>query len=504
MSTSNKSLAKNAVFLYLRTGLSLIIQLISVRFLLKYLGVTDYGLYGLIGSVVGVVEALKGLLSSSIQRFINIAKGNGREEDIRDIFNVGLHIQICFSLILFVGTIIIGWILIPRLNIPAEKLEESYIVLICSALTMAISILTVPYDALIIAYERFKAYAYISIIYSFLKFASVIILIFFTSWRLSIYSGLLLISAILIRLISLLYCKNKFRDKTKISIVKKRYFYKEIGKFAGWKSLGTISNTILASGINFVLNIFGGLVVNTARTITYQVMTAVNVLVWNINTAFSPRCITKYGEGDYIQFYFLLSLMTKITYLINAILGFGIILFIPHILKLWLGEVPLYAVTFIRLIFLYSIAKSIQDSIDIVYTAGGKLKVYQTVVFVCSMITLLASYICLSLEYSYSSVFICMALMEVVIVVVSMVYAKKALGFNLNDYWTKVLSNIFYSVFILFGLYWMNDIVLQYIPLFALQLTISISFWIIGITSLFCLVLSKNELKQIISIIHHK
>lgn len=501
MPTSKSGLARNAIFLYCRSIVSLLISLISVRFLLKYLGIDDYGLYGLIGSIVGIVETLKGLLSSSVQRFINIAKGERAFDDIRDIFNVGLKLHIGFALLLVCVTLVAGVIFIPILNIPESQIGQTYIVLVCSAVTMGLGIITVPYDAIIIAFERFKAYAYFSIIYSVLKLICVIVLVFFDSWRLSLYSAFLLIAAILMRLISLLYCKKEFYSYTRTAPVIDRTLYRKIGKFAGWKSLGTISATLQASGINFTLNIFGGLVVNTARTITYQVMNAVNILIWNINTAFSPRCITAFGSGDLSTFYVMLYLMSKITFLLNSVLGLSIILFIPHILHIWLGEIPPYTISFIRLIFFYSIMKSLQDSIDVLYTAVGKLKTYQTITFVFCILSVAVSYLFLSFNSRFDVVFIVMGLTEMIIVACSLFYAKIYLGFNLKDYWDKILSKIAVSLLILTGICFFCHKIEQFDMQQHTLIAISCVLWLIGSVCTCLIMIDKQEYMQLLTIV---
>lgn len=504
MSSSNSGLARNAIFLYCRSIISLLISLISVRFLLKYLGVDDYGLYGLIGSIVGIVETLKGLLSSSLQRFINISRGTNNHDSILDIFNVGLRLHIGFALFLIFASLIAGVIFIPILNIPENQLIQTYIVLICSSATMGLGIITVPYDSLIIAFERFKAYAYFSILYSILKLICVIILIFFDSWRLSLYSVFLLIAAVIMRLVSLIYCKKEFYNYTRVNRVADKTLYQQIGKFAGWKSLGTISATLQASGINFALNIFGGLAVNTARTITYQVMNAVNILIWNINTAFSPRCITAFSSGDKVSFYAMMYLMSKITFLLNAFLGLGIILFIPSILLIWLGEIPLYTISFIRLIFFYSIMKSLQDSIDVLYTAVGKLKFYQTITFICCILSVAISYLFLSLNTEFYIVFIIMGIAETIIVTCSLIYAKIYLEFNLKDYWNKILSKISISLLILIGICIFNYKIEQSeLQGFTLMI-ISGTLWLFGGLSTCLIMLNKHEYQQLLTIIKKK
>lgn len=440
MSPSNsRRVAKNALLLYVRTAVNIAIQLIAVRYLLKYLGNEDYGLYGLIGSIVTVVESLKGLFASSIQRFINIEIGAGRPENIKDIFNASLRIHVAIGILLFLITAIIGFCSIPFLKIPADSVVQAYWVLMLSAATMCIGTIIVPYDAVIIAFEKFNAYAAIAIFNSILKLAIVFLLVLFPVWRVVVYSALLLAVTLIIRMANLYYCRLRFNRYIKISNVLDKSCYKRILKFVGFKTMGTISSALQNSGINFVLNIFGGLLVNTARTITYQILTAVNVLVWNINVGFSSRMLTLWGEKQFSEFYKLLYLQAKITFIINISLGGIFSIFICPILKLWLGEVPNYVASFIPFIFLYAIFKSFDDVIDTVFSASGDIKKFQITKSIINILSIGGAIIAIHyLMLPFSSAFAIMALFELCIIVYSYLLARHMLEFPLVDFLKKI------------------------------------------------------------------
>ena len=482
MQSNSRKVAKNAIYLYIRTGVSLIVQFIAIRFLLKNLGVEGYGLYGLIGSIVGIVESLKGLLSGSIQRFINIEIGNKNEKNIHEIFNVGLRIHTILAFCLIGGIIVSGLIAIPYLKIPIAYINQAFYVLIISAITMGISIIGSPFDAIITAYERFNLYALNSIIASILKLAIALVLVFFPYYTVTIYAFLLLCVTATSNLINIIYCNYHFKEHIKLQKVTNKHYYKTLTTFAGLKSLGTIGMTLQSSGLNFILNIFGGLIVNTARTITYQIMTAVNTLTWNINIGFTPRCLTLWGGKEYDEFYKLLGLETKLCFSINSILGCIIATFSSSILKIWLGEIPQYASEFIQIIFFYSVLKSLQDIFDLVFSAHGIVKAYQLSVFLINLLSIGGMYAILTLGLPLYSAFWVLAFSELIIIITCSILTKIQFNFDIKKFFCKILSHLILagmlqiSIFLLFHKYLVNinsflQLILYIIP-FSILLTI--------------------------------
>lgn len=493
---SYNKVAKNALLLYIRTLISIVLQLIAVRFLLKYLGSEDYGLYGLVGSIVVVVESLKGLFSGSIQRFINIEIGKGNADKVRDIFNVGRKIHIYIGVILTVLTLIIGSVSIPFLNIPSGNIGQAYIVLLFTALNMGIGMIIVPYDAVIIAYEHFNALAYISIINSFLKLGIVFLLLLFPCWRVSVYAGLLLLVTIITRYLNYRFCKSRLKVVTEITEITDRSYYKELIKFTGYQSFGILSSSVQGTGINFLLNIFGGLIVNTARTIAYQVLAAVNVLVWNINLSFGPRCITLWGAGEYREFYKMMFIQSKICFIINAAMGCLIATFAIPILKLWLGEVPEYAVAFVQVIFVYASLRSFHDALDLPFKSSGIVKPFQIIITTCNLLSILLAWIFLELGYSYVYAFWAMVICEFAIVLVASIAAKIILNFPLEAYMKNVLSRTAICSLLLFAIFFVLRPLIDQLSV-AMMIPAMALFFVITSAIIICIMFNRHELKSL-------
>lgn len=233
-SSSNKTIAKNTIYLYLRKLLTIAINIYASRLLLQTLGIDDFGLYGLVGSVIVMFSSLRGLFSSSIQRYINTAKGDDSADRVNEIFNIGVKIHIFISIIFLIAVEIGGFVMIPNLNIPAGSQTAALWILQFSILSSIASIMTVPYDAVIIANERFNAYAVLSVVESVLKLGIILLLVALPFNRVVTYSCLLFLVQLLLRFANAAYCRMHFREEVKIRNVKNPKLLKEMSSFAGF------------------------------------------------------------------------------------------------------------------------------------------------------------------------------------------------------------------------------------------------------------------------------
>lgn len=434
-----KSIAKNTLYLYLRKVVSLVISLYTSRLVLEMLGVTEFGIYGLVGSIVALFSALRGLFSTSIQRFINIAKGNGSEEKVCAIFSIGVKIHVWISIIFFLVVEIAGILLIPYLNIPENSYSIAQWVLLFSVLAAIATILTVPYDALIIANERFKAYSIISIVEYVLRLGVIFLLIFSPVSRVVFYSILVFIVSLIVRIINAIYCKRNFGSEARYRNITDRQLFKEMTVFAGWQFFGNLGYTLTNNGLNFIINIFGGVVVNAARTIAYQVMTAVYQFVSDINVSFQPQSMMLFSQGKKKEFEDLMILNSKATFSICFICVFPVLLLTFPILRLWLKEVPDYTVGFVQAILIYLIIRSFHGPIDMLFKCDGRLKKYQLTELTVMALNLPVSWFCLKNGMPYFGVFLIMGLIELINTILILIIAKKQIGFNIGIYIKKII-----------------------------------------------------------------
>lgn len=501
-STVNKTIAKNTLFLYGRKAFTLIVALYMSRLLLQRLGITDFGIYGLVGSVVAMFSALRGFFSTSIQRFINIAKGKSEENKVNEIFSLGLKIHIWIAVIFLVIVEIGGTIMMHYLDIPNGKFIDAYIVLQFSLLTAVVTILTVPYDALIIANEKFNAYALFSILDAFLRLIVVILLIFFPISRLVAYALMLFIVALLIRFINAMYCRKAFGDESKYRNVKNKQLLKEMTGFAGWQFLGNTAYTLSQNGINLVINIMGGVVVNAARTIAYQAMNAITQFTSDLNLSFQPRTMMHYAQGNQKEFYRLLFINSKANFAISVILAFVIFILTEPVIKLWLGEIPPYSVGFVRAIMIYLVIRSLHAPLDLFFKSSGNIRDYQIIEICVLTLSLPLSWVLLKLSYPYYSVFLGMALCELLNMIAIIILGKIKFGFDIRLYCQSVTFRVFICFIILTIIGCLLLMISNTVDMSFFKLVFYSVILMIGTSAIVILtIFSKNELTSIMHLL---
>lgn len=499
MWTNNKLIFKNTFLLYARETVALFISFFSSRLLLDRLGVDDFGMYGLIGSILLMFSSLRGLFASSIQRFISIEKGAGNLEKVNQVFCLGVIIHAGLSILFVIVAEIVGLICIPMLNIPIESLSASYWVLHFSIVAAAVTIMTVPYDALIIANEKFDIFAVFSIIEVVLKLAIIFLLIYSPVQRVITYSFLMLIVSVLIRYLNAVYC-NKMFEEARFHWVKDSSYMKRMTVFAGWQFFGNLGFSLMNSGMNMAMNLFGGVSVNAARAIAYQVMNAVGKFTGSVSISFQPQSMMLYSQGDVEQYTKLMLMNTKISYGVTSILGFVVVMMAPSLLRLWLGNVPEYTTEMVQAIFVYAIIRSLHGPIDTLFKAAGQLKYYQLCEFILLSANLPLSWLLLYWGYPYYRVFVLMAVLEFINLLAILLLANRLLKFYSMRYIYLVMPR---SLFIL-ALSW--GVFIKFSPIINVGYSVFGTIWksaiLLVISAIaFSLILFKiKELRRVFQI----
>lgn len=452
MQTNNKLIIKNTLLLYGREIITLFIAFFSSRLLLEQLGVDDFGMYGLIGSILAMFSSLRGLFASSIQRFISVEKGAGNQENVNRIFSMGIVIHAGLSIVFIIVVEIIGLICIPKLNIPLESVPAAYWVLQFSIFAAAVTIMTVPYDALIIANEKFDAFAIFSIIEILLKLVIIFLLVYSPFPKVIVYSFLMLVVAFMVRGLNAIYCNKVFREEARFHWVKDMVYMKRMTVFAGWQFFGNLGFSLMNTGMNFVINLFGGVAVNTARAIAYQAMNAVTKFTGSMSISFQPQSMMLYSQGEMDQHIRLMLMNTKIGYLVTFILGYLVVMMAPSLLKFWLGNVPEYTTEMVQAIFVYAIIRSLHAPIDTLFKAAGQLKYYQVCEFILLSLNLPLSWLLLYWGYPYYSIFLLMSVVEFVNLLVILLLANRLLNFDSLRYCLLIFPRCLY----LLGLGWIT------------------------------------------------
>lgn len=404
-SENNKRIAKNTGMLYIRMLLTMAVSLYTSRIVLNTLGVEDFGIYNVVGGVVAMFSFLNGAMASATQRFLSFEIGRKDSVQFKKVFShsVTLHILIAIT-ILFLAETLGLLFLDTKMNIPMERMEAARWVFQFSVLSFVVTVIQVPYNAAIIAHERMNVYAYISIIEVTLKLLIVFMLVWIGFDKLKLYAILIFCVTLLIAFIYRIYCKNKFEECHYHFSWDKSLFYSLLN-FSGWSLFGNFAWITMGQGLNIMLNIFFGPIVNTAWGIAFQVNYAVNGFVVNIRMAINPQIVKSYAGGDKVYMRRLVFESAKYSFFLLLFLSLPVLLETKIILHFWLKIVPDYAIIFCRLVLINTLIQCFDASFGIVFQAIGKIKENQLLAGGTYLLILPIAYVLLKFGYPPQTVF---------------------------------------------------------------------------------------------------
>ena len=351
MTTSNTHrIAKNTVMLYMRTLLTMFVSLYTSRVVLRALGIMDYGVYNAVGSTVAMFSVLSGSLSSAISRFITFELGRGNIAKLKRVFSTAIIVQLILALVIVLVAETIGlWFLNHKMVIPPERLLAARWVYQFSIITFVVGLISVPYNAAIIAHEKMATFAYIGIFEALAKLGVAFAISTAQCDRLILYGLLLMGIAVTVRFIYGVYCKRRFEECT-YRFVYDKGLLKEMTSFAGWNFIGASSAVLRDQGGNIILNIFGGAAVNAARGFAIQISTAIQSFVQNFMTALNPQITKSYANGNHEYMMSLIFRGARFSYYILLLLSLPVIINADYILRLWLVDVPDHTTAFVQLV----------------------------------------------------------------------------------------------------------------------------------------------------------
>ena len=301
--SDNKRIAKNTIFLYFRVVVIMAITLFTSREILRILGVDDFGIYNVVGGVVILLAFLQTGLTSAFQRYLAYDIGRGDEEQVNKTFCMSVNANLCIVIVIvFLAETLGLWFVKNQLFIPEERMSTALIVYHFSVLTFVLTILRIPYNSAIVAYERMSFYAYISIAESVLKLGIVYLLVISSADKLYLYAILLTIVSALILFLYFLYCFNHI-NTCRYHYYWNTSYFRELLSFSGWSMLAGVANVSAQQGGNILLNIFSGLSANASYGVANQVSHAVYAFSQNFQVAFNPQIIKLFAARGYTDLY---------------------------------------------------------------------------------------------------------------------------------------------------------------------------------------------------------
>lgn len=347
-SVKNKRIARNTLILYVRTLITLFVSLYTSRIVLSALGVDNYGVYNVVGGVVGLFTIISGPISGAISRFLTYGLGKGNLDHLRGVFSTAIITMLLLGGVVVVLCESVGlWFLNYHLNIPAGSVYAANWVLQFSILSMVLGLINMPYSAAIISHERMDIYAYMTLLDVGLKLALAFLLMITPFNVLITYGFGLFLIYVIDRLIYGVYCTKKFSECKFIWSFDRLIFRKMTG-FAWWSFLGNTAWVLNNQGASMLMNVYFGVLVNTAKGIASQVETAVMHFVNTFTTAFTPQIIKSYAEGNKDYMFSLMERGTKFSVYLMLLFLIPLEFEADQVLLLWLGQIPEYSSTFLR------------------------------------------------------------------------------------------------------------------------------------------------------------
>lgn len=431
-SSDNKRLVKNTIFLYLRMGIGLIIKLYIARILLEALGVEDYGVWNLIASFVISFQFISAPIVISTQRFLNYDMGQGGTQ-LTKIFNLNLELIAAVSLLLIIGFETIGlWFVNNKMNFPPGSTASVGILYQLTIFSLVFQLIQKPFESTVIAHEKMSFYAYIALFEVFAMLGVTMLLKSDITANKIVWYGSMNLLLYLVELsIYIIYCFRRF-PSCRVHFCWDKKLAKDIAVFSGWNLFGGLSSMTANQGVNVLLNMFFGVVVNAAFGIATQIRGAINLLIGNLQKAFDPQIVKNYSVGNSTRLHSLTFGIISFSYILALVVVFPLCWNMDFILRQWLGNnIPQYASIFCTLTLLQMLFVALGGPIDTAIFATGRIKSYQLWLSGEIFLNIILCYILFKLSFGPISAFVVKLVVEIFISITRLIFLGR-IGISLS------------------------------------------------------------------------
>lgn len=475
----------------------MLVGLYTSRVVLSALGESDFGIYGVVGGVVAMFTIISGSLSAAITRFITFEMGKGSHGRLATVFSCAVTIQVLLALIVLVIAEPTGiWFIENKMNVPSDRLEAAHWVYQFSLLTFVINIVSVPYNASIIAHERMAAFAAVGIFEGLAKLAVAFLIMHSPTDRLVYYSFLMCVVAVGVRMAYTVYCRRNF-DECRFRFVWDGKLMREMSAFAGWNFIGVASGALRDHGGNILINIFSGPVANAARAVSVQLGGAVQSFVTNFMTAVSPQITKSYAADDRDYTMSLVFRSSRYAYFLLFIIALPVLMQTDFLLDLWLKDIPERSASFVRLALVLSLSECISNPLVTLMLATGRIRNYQIIVGGLQLLNLPVSYLVLKAGAPPESILAVAVVISQICLFARLFMLRGMTGLSISRFIIQVYMRILtVSAVAALPSWWFAHIVGSgawafVISCMASVLLASASVWVIGI--------SKDERMTVLS-----
>lgn len=484
--SKNTTILRNASYLVFRTLLVSLIGLFTVREVLRLLGVEEYGLFNLVFGIAALFAFINGAMVSSTQRYLSYYIGKKNNKLFEDVWNSSLFLHLLIAVTVSVVLLGIKDLMLNRvLSIDLNYMESANFIFYFAIISIFISIFQAPFNALILAKEKMSFYAGLSLYDAISKLGIVFCLYFMQDSLLEKYTILYVSSSLVVFVIYILYCYKKFDKKIQLKVsnvplLKEMFFY------SSWNIFGNFAAISKMQGINILLNIFFGVVVNSAYAITNTVIGMLSGLINSITTAINPQIYKSYAEEDYTRNSLLINIGSKFSFFFCLLIVLPILFNTQYLLELWLNEIPSYLIDFVRLALVVMLIDCLSGTLMTGIQATGKIKIYQIVVSISVFMNLPLSYLALQLTSKPWVIYWVALLMSLISLGLRLYFLNRLARFSIIEYIYSVLVKLMIVLCIsgLFSWYLKNFLVIE-----GQMISFLISSIIIVLIVMICIVL---------------
>lgn len=488
--SSNKTIAKNTIFLYFRMMFTMVVSLFTSRVILQVLGVEDYGIYQSVGGVVGMLQFVNGALSTGSSRFLTYEMGTGNFDKLKRTFSSVLTAHLLLALVIVLVAETAGlWFVYNKLIIPAGRMDAAVYAYHLSILAAVFQITQVPYNASIISHEKMGIYAYVSIAEVTLKLA-IVYALYVGGWdKLMLYSTLFCIVNISIVLFYRIYCTRKF-EETHYKPMWDKDIMKGVLSYSGWNLFANTSIALNNQGAVILINMFFAPGVVAARAVANQVNMAANQFIQNFRTAANPQIVKRYAAGDYDGSKSLLLSSTKLSYYLMLILSLPICLLAEPLLQLWLGQVPEYSVIFLQLAIITSLFQVFDTSFYTALYANGRIRENALISPTLGFLAFPITYVLFRLGCSPTALAVVLLIIYAILgLLVKPILVIKIVDYKWNDifkvfvpcFFVTVISSILPVVIYIYRKTLFDNVISYFISLiFISTFSVAVTVWFLG------------------------
>lgn len=409
--SDNKTIARNSILLYLRMLLSIIVSIYTSRIVLQTLGVSDYGVYNVVGGVVAMLTFLNSAMAGATSRFFTFEMGKDDTKRLNNTFSSAMFIHIGLAAVVLIITETFGlWLLCNKLVIPEERMFAAHVVYQCSIIGMVITFTQVPYNAAIISHEKMDVYAYVELLHVFLKLGIVYLLLVGNFDKLVLYAILVLSVNVIVAMTYRIYCLKNFVE-TKVVFLWDKSILEPMLSFFGWNAFSGCGYSLRVYGSNIVLNTFFGTIVNAAGGIAATVQGIIIGFIGNIVTAFRPQIIKNYSSGNINRMLTLTVSSIRLNTFLAALVVIPVFIDAEYIFQLWLGSVPKYSIEFCRLLLFGIFITCVSQIVTIGLHATGNIKLPSILTGMIDFSTPFIIFICMNVYknpvFAYAAIVFC-------------------------------------------------------------------------------------------------